>query len=106
MIDNLNTDMGSRIRALRDEKDITRERLAEKAEISTQFLADLELGYKGMSAATLYKLSRALCVSSDYLLFGNKNNKSGITDIFNVIPDNKKESAKQLLTVFADAVNS
>ncbi|MDO5398820.1 MAG: helix-turn-helix transcriptional regulator [bacterium] len=106
MFDNLNTDIGSRIRSLRTEKKLTRERLAEKAEISTQFLADLESGYKGMSAATLYKLSKALCVSSDYLLFGNKNNECDITDILNSIPDNKKESAKHLLTVFADAVNS
>lgn len=106
MIENLNTEIGIRIKRLRDEKRLTRERLAEKAEISTQFLADIEAGNKGMSAATLYKLSKSLCVSSDYLLFGNENNKCDIEDIIKSIPDSQQENAKALLTVFADAVNS
>ena len=106
MVEKLNTEMGQRIKALRNEKRLTRERLAEKSEISTQFLADIEAGNKGMSAVTLYKLCKALCVSADYLLFGNTNNECGITDIIKLIPDNQKENVKALLTVFADAVNS
>lgn len=106
MIDNLYTEMGSRIKTLRKEKALTRERLAEKAEISTQFLADIETGNKGMSAATLYKLSKALCVSSDYLLFGNGNNEYNITDIINAIPANQQANAKALLTIFAEAIHS
>ncbi|MGN0162492.1 MAG: helix-turn-helix domain-containing protein [Candidatus Ornithomonoglobus sp.] len=105
MIDALNTDMGIRIKALRNEKRLTREQLAEKAEISTQFLADIESGNKGMSVATLYKLSKALCVSSDYLLFGNENNECGIADIIKAIPDNQQAYAKELITVFAAAIN-
>lgn len=44
MSDNLNTDMGIRIKELRIKKGYTREKLAEKADISTQFLADIEYG--------------------------------------------------------------
>lgn len=106
MIENLNSEIGNRIRAIRTEKHLTRERLAEKAEISTQFLADIEAGNKGMSTTTLYKLCKALCVSGDYLLFGNENNEYTITDIIKSIPDNQQENAKALLTVFAEAVNS
>jgi transcriptional regulator with XRE-family HTH domain len=106
MIDDLYTEMGTRIKKLRTEKKLTRERLAEKAEISTQFLADIETGNKGMSAATLYKLSRALCVSSDYLLFGNENDECGIADVIKAIPDRYQTDAAALLTVFANAVNS
>lgn len=105
MIEKLNTEMGTRIKALRNEKGLTRERLAEKAEISTQFLADIEAGNKGMSAGTLYKLSKAFCVSSDYLLFGNEKNEYGIADIIKQIPDHQQANAKALLTIFAEAVN-
>lgn len=104
MNDELTAEMGRRIKALRNERALTREKLAEKAEISTQFLADIESGNKGMSAATLYKLCRALNISSDYLLFGNSENEPGIADIINSIPDAKKSFAKDLLSVFAEAL--
>ena len=106
MTDNLNTEMGNRIKSLRKEKGLTREHLAEKADISTQFLADIESGSKGMSAATLYKLCRALCVSGDYLLFGNEYGEYTVEDIIKSIPDNQQKNARDLLSIFADAVNS
>ena len=106
MKDKLTSDIGIRIKQLRISQGLTRERLAEKAEISTQFLADIEYGNKGMSAATLYKLCKALSVSSDYLLFGNNENVAGIEDIINSIPDNKKNYAKKLLELFAQAIDS
>lgn len=105
MNDELTAEMGRRIKALRNERALTREKLAEKAEISTQFLADIESGNKGMSAATLYKLCRALNISSDYLLFGNSENEPGIADTINSIPDEKKKFAQALLSVFAEALN-
>lgn len=106
MNDNLNADIGMRIKELRIEKGYTREKLAEKADISTQFLADIEYGNKGMSVSTLYKLCKALCISSDYLIFGNLNNEPDISDIINSIPDSKQKYAKELLSVFADALDS
>lgn len=105
MKDKLTAEIGGRIRALRNEKELTRERLAEKAEISTQFLADIESGNKGMSATTLYKLCKALNISSDYLLFGNSKNEPGIEDTVNSIPDEKRKYAKALLSVLAEALN-
>ncbi|MDD6483912.1 MAG: helix-turn-helix transcriptional regulator [Clostridiales bacterium] len=106
MTDKLYAQMGIRIKAIRNEKGLTREQLAEKADISTQFLADIEAGNKGMSAATLYKLSKALCISGDYLLFGNENNECDIEDIIKAIPDSQKENAKKLLAVFAEALGN
>lgn len=58
-----------------------------------------------MSAATLYRLCKALNISSDYLLFGNSNNKAEIKDTMKSIPDEKKKFAKALLSVFAEALN-
>ena len=54
---------------LRERRTLSRETLGEMAEISDRFIYDVETGQKGISAETLYKLSRALNVTSDYLIF-------------------------------------
>lgn len=41
-----NDGMGIRIQELRKERNMTREELAEKAEISTKFLYEVEMGKK------------------------------------------------------------
>lgn len=63
--------IGSRIKEKRTNMNLTREKLANMANISDKFLYDIEVGNKGMSAETLYKIARALCVSTDWLLKGN-----------------------------------
>lgn len=100
----LNSEIGSRILDLRRNKKLTREQLSEKAEISTQFLADIESGKKGMSAATLYKICLALCVSADYLLFGYIENKSRIAEIISSLPEKQRASAEKILSAFVEAL--
>ena len=63
---NLRT--GKKIKNLRIEKQLTREHLAELAEISTKFLYEIEIGKKGCSAYVLYRLARSLTVSADFLI--------------------------------------
>ena len=62
--------VGKRIRKIREYQHLTREQLAEQADISVQFLADIEVGRKSMSINTLFKISNALHVSNDYLISG------------------------------------
>lgn len=66
----VNDEVGKRIRKLRKEQNLTREVLSEKADISTKFLYEIEMGKKGISAETLLKVSTALSVSCDYLMTG------------------------------------
>ena len=61
---------GGRIKQKRLEQKLTRDILAYNAGISNKFLYDIELGKKGMSAETLWKVARALDVSTDWLLDG------------------------------------
>lgn len=68
-------DIGLRIRALREANGYTREAFATRINISTKFLYEVESGKKGFSAETLYKISRALSTSSDYITSGNKHDK-------------------------------
>lgn len=60
--------VGGRIKKRRLSLRLTRDKLAFMANISDKFLYDIETGKKGMSAETLYKIARALCVSADWLL--------------------------------------
>ena len=61
--DTLAKEIGLRIRSRREER-------AENAEMSFQFLADVETGRSNMTTVTLYKLARALNLSCDYIVFG------------------------------------
>ena len=65
-----NVEIGQRIREIRKEQNKTREELAEKAEISTKFLYEIENGKKGISAESVLKIAKALSISTDYLLSG------------------------------------
>lgn len=76
MLNELNTQIGCRVRRLRSEQKLSREGLSEKCDLSTQFLADIEAGRKSMTTTSLWKVARALSVSSDYLLFGGCEEKN------------------------------
>lgn len=67
----LYVEAGNRIRLQREYLHLTRETLAEKADISTKFVYEIEKGNKGFSAATLYRLSKCLNLSCDYILYGS-----------------------------------
>ncbi len=70
-----NVKIGRRIRNLREINHYTREELAEEANISSKFLYEIESGRKGFSAQTLVKISSALSVSCDYIMFGKSEDK-------------------------------
>ena len=63
-------EMGRRVRLRRELQELSRDQLAEQIDVSSQFIADIEYGHKGMSIQTLYKLSQVLNVSADYFLAG------------------------------------
>lgn len=65
---DINIEVGARIRKKRELLGLTREQLAESANISAAFLADVELGRKGASTLTIKKLCDSLHVSADYLV--------------------------------------
>lgn len=64
--------VGERIRELREVQNYTREAFAEKIDISAKFLYEIETGKKGFSADTLGRISMALSVSCDYIMFGEE----------------------------------
>lgn len=72
-MEHLLTDMGLRIQELRKQMDLTQEALAERAGMTSQTISTAELGKKALRPENIVKLSRALGVSTDYLLTGCRN---------------------------------
>ena len=50
---------------------LTQEQLAERSEVTTQFVSYAESGKRAMRAENLMKIAAALEVSTDYLLTGD-----------------------------------
>lgn len=77
---DIQKEFGMNLQRVRTKRSMTREELAEKAGISTTFLANLECGNKMLSVVTLLNLAEVLCVSTDTLLYG-ENAENAIGDI-------------------------
>ena len=71
-----NIQMGERIKAARERAGLTQEQLAERIEVSPQYISDLERGVVGISLPTLKRLCLVLAISSDSILFGKETELS------------------------------
>lgn len=69
--------LGKHIREQRKEKNYTLEQLAEKLDVSTTFIGQIERAKGIPSLETLVKIANVLEISTDSLLFGDLNTKSG-----------------------------
>ena len=67
---NFNGEMGKRIIKRRKQLGLSQEQLAELADVSPQMISTAERGSKSILSENLYKISKALNVSADYLLSG------------------------------------
>ena len=101
---------GKRVLRLRKERGYTREKLAELADISVQFLADIEKGRKNMTVTTLRKLSKALLVTTDSIVNGSdedsSDTKSELYDLCKMLSPAMQQKAAKLLRVFIESINN
>lgn len=65
-------EVGKRLRDIRCKLDLTQERFAEILDISPQLYKKMENGENNISLNTLKKMKTKLNFSTDYLLFGEK----------------------------------
>ena len=91
-----NLEIGERIRELREIQSYTREGLAEKVDISAKFLYEIEVGKKGFSADTLCRISKALSVSCDYIMYGEDKEHRGKERIICVLEMLKPKQVSQM----------
>ena len=102
-------EMGERIKKQRILLGYSRERLSEMVDITPRFCYDIELGLKKVSLNTLCRLSHALCLSTDYILFGqenNQNNFSTIISLIEVCPPDKIHHLEEIISHYIQAVQT
>lgn len=101
--------IGKRVRKTREHYKLTREQLAEMANISPQFLVHIENGTKSMTVNTICNLSRALNISADYLLFGTEdtdfNRTLAAEALASMLPE-EKELAERILQIVLQMVRN
>ena len=97
---------GERLRNRRNVLGFTQEFVSDKAGITLRFYQMLERGEKSVSLDTLISLSRALTISTDYLLFGDLsyNLESPLVEILNGLPQPQREDALKILQLYSKAL--
>ena len=70
--------MHTRIRKARESMGYTREKFAEKLDVSVSYLAELERGRTGISVKMLVKVCNVLGLSADYVLFGKERDADAL----------------------------
>ena len=69
------TEIGQRIYQCRKKLGLTQEELSEAADVTPQFVSYAESGKRAMRVDNIVKLAKALRVSVDYLLTGDRVDK-------------------------------
>ena len=101
---DINITVGKRVWEARKKEKMTREQLAEKINVSTRFLADVESGETGVSISTLKALSEALLVSADYLIGNEKASEEMHTRINGLVGRIPEAYVKSVETILEELI--
>lgn len=104
----INIEIGEQVKAAREQAGITQEQLAERIDVSTQYVSDLERGVVGISVPTLKNLCVALGISSDRILFGQSQggNVPALTDKCRVLSPAQSAMLADIIDSFIQAILS
>ena len=99
---------GERLHSRRNALGLTQEYVSGKVGISLRFYQMIERGEKSVSLDTLIRLSKALTISIDYLLFGDVSYSldNPLTETLNELSPQRREDALKILQLFSRACNS
>ena len=95
----INIKIGEQVKTARENAKFTQEQLAEKLEVSPQYISDLERGLVGISVQTLKNLCATLCVKSDRILFGETDNSNAI------ILERFKSLSKEQIIILSEIID-
>lgn len=98
--------MGQRIRARRLELKLTQEKLAEKVEISTSHIGEIERGTSICSLAVIVNIATALNLNLDSLVKGinNENADNAFSEIIDNLPKDNKKLYIKICETIADTL--
>lgn len=98
------TSIGTRIAHIRKMRGYTQEKLAELADISIQFLSDIENDKKNMTVKTLKHIAESLDVTTDYIITGRETGHENfkIYTMIDTLSDKNKKKAEKILATFIE----
>lgn len=94
-------EMGQRIMLRRKSLRLTQEELAEKMDVSTQMISNLELGKKAIRPENLAKVCDVLDVSADYVLTGARRQKEEV----NILIEKLMELSEKEFKIISSMIN-
>ena len=80
-----NIKIGERIRKIREDLHMSREKFSEMIDISDVFLGQLERGERSLSTKTLIKIVSFTGSSADFILFGEESSNNNTISKINII---------------------
>ena len=92
--------LGANIRKYRKQIGITQEMLAEKGDLTPQFVSYAESGKRAMRPENVIKLAKALEVSADYLLTGDIVDKDLL-----ILSDKMRKLSPEMLRIVENIID-
>lgn len=99
MSDKKYIDIGKRIRDFREQNNWTRDFLAEKLEISTMYLCQLENAQRSSSLQLTMKIAEVFNISLDYLIYGEKSIDVDKNEVIELVDKASKRQLEVVKTV-------
>ena len=102
----INIQIGEQVRVAREYAKLTQEALAEKIDVSPQYISDLERGVVGISLPTLKRACIVLGVSSDQILFGvqSENRTAAIVEKCKTLSDQQLLLLSDIVSKYVEAI--
>lgn len=103
----INIQIGEQVRIAREQAKMTQEVLAEKIEVSPQYISDLERGVVGIALPTLKRLCISLGISSDQILFGTRSQDRGsiLSNACNTLSEEQFSLLLEMINCYVKAIN-
>lgn len=104
----INVKIGEQVRIARENAKMTQEQFAERIDVSTQYVSDLERGVVGVSVPTLKKICLILGVASDQILFGTQpeNEYAAMIERCKCLSHRQFAILSQIVEHYIEAVNA
>lgn len=104
----INIQIGEQIKTAREQAKLIQEQLAERVDVSPQYISDLERGVVGISIPTLKRVCITLGVSSDQILFGTatKNRTAALNNLCKPLTEEQFVILTEVVGKFVEAIRT
>ncbi len=99
-----NLEIGERVRKIREELCMSREKFSEMIDISSVFLGQIERGERLLSIKTLSKIVSYTGCSADYILYGNESNNKIISKINKILADCSNITLEYIYNIIINSI--